>query len=736
MKTRILLLFALLSMISLSNALNYSNSVFTGMESYLYNPAFLSGDRDCGVSYLFDYNDNREQMLTFRFPRYFAYSYDFDNERYYLGGAISPLRNLHTGILMRKADDTLLDFGALYRPFNQISLGWTVYDFAHEKPDMNLGLAVRPYRDYLTLYAEQEIFWNYSDEEYSRDYYFMGAVLRPFNGLEFDANYDQDENWQIMLRIGLDHLSVGYLSQGKESDSYNTRQIVTWSAVDWQSLFTPGNRMEIIKVGNGFTTDDSGFSFMERQKGDFRILEKIREAEANPKVRNILLHVQQPDASFAQLEEIRNELMRFRKHGKVACYLDYADLKSLYLASAADYIVASPAACVDLSDTGQTLLQWSGLLDELDIDVESWQVGEKFRGSDAYKESELPGDLKEQVLALRRQAIDDVKRAIKESRSITQDITALPSPMTASQALEAGLIDEEGYIGNAENFLKPSKRFPEPRIESLEGMVSMQRDWAVESRIALIDIQGNIMPGEDRDCILPLPMFGGKIAGLDRIMRQLERAENGSIYKAIVLRIDSGGGDVAAVSSLWNRIREINRRKPVVISCSGICASGAYYLALPAERIFVDRYTVSGGFGVTAYRFDAGGLFSKLGLRSEMIYATEANGSEYQNMASVYYRQLLTRISSARDIPMIEVNRLGEGYLLVGSDVLTRGLADEIGGIEDAIRYAKHRAGLSEKAHVEPISEPFSFHHLLPSMKRDFPLKNGFYMHSGLNRGL
>ncbi len=716
-------------------ALNYSNAVSTGMNSWIQNPAFLTGDPDCGVSYLFDYEDNIEQRLTLRFPKYFGYTYDFEHERYYIGGSFSPLRNLHTGLLYSRKDQSEMDFGMLYRPFNQVSLGCTVFDLTHEKPDMHLGMAVRPYRDYLTLYAEQEIFWNYTDEQYDRDHYFLGAILRPFNGIEIDGNYDKDEHWQIMLRVGLDHLSVGYLASGKEDIRYGSRQIVTWSAFDQQSVFTPGSRMQTIEI-KGKLADSDDNSFFHKTNSDIDILRQIRNAAKDPKITNLLLHIQQPDATFAQIDEIRTEITRFRQYGKVACYLDYADLKSLYLASAADYIVVSPAACVDLSDPGQTVLSFGGLLSELNIDVQTWQMGDQNFGDEPLTEASLSAEARAQLLRLRSETMSTVIQTLMEARGLQKSPSELPAPMTASQALEAGLIDEEGYIASARRFLKPSKPFPEPQLAGLKNLPKHRHNWSEESRIALISIEGNILPGDDRDCLLPLPAFGGKIAGLDSIMDELDRAENGR-YKAIVIRIDSGGGDVAAVTALWNRIRELNRRKPVIVSCSGICTSGAYYLALPAERVFADNFTISGGFGTTAYRFDADGLFNKLKINGETLNVNRGTDSNYQDMTSVYYRQLLTRISSSRDIPMIEVNRLGQGELMIGNELLMRGLADEIGGLEDAIRYARHRSGLSDSANIETISDNRSFFDRFQPMRNfEFPLRNGFYMHSGLNRGL
>ncbi len=729
------MIFGLLLLSTAIFGLNHSNTVSTGMESWVRNPAFLSGDPDWGVSWLFDYNDDREQTLTLRFPKNLAYTYDFKQDHYQFGGAVSPLRNLHTGLLLRHGDRNEMDFGMLYRPFDQVSLGYSVYDFNHEKPDMNLGLAFRPWRDYLTLYAEQEIFWNYSDEQYDRDHYFAGAILRPFNGLDIDANYDKDENWQVMLRVGLDHVSIGYLTQGKENENYNTRQVVSWSMLDHKSLFTPGNRMRTIRIaGNLSSTYEE--DFFHETRSDVKIMRQIEDATNDPKIRNLLLYIQQPDATFAQIEEIRNEIIRFRKHGKVACYLDYADLKSLFLASAADYIVASPAACIDLTDPGQTVLSFGGLLEELDIDVQSWQMGDNFIGEEPLTGSSLSAEARTQLSQLRQKAFDRVMQTLADSRELKQSPTELPSPMTAGQALEAGLIDEEGYIENARGFLKPSRALPEPRIGGLKNLPAVKRNWPEESRIALITIEGNILPGESRDCLLPIPGFGGTIAGLDSIMEQLDRAAKGR-YRAVVIRIDSGGGDVAAITALWNRIRDINRRKPVIVSCSGICASGAYYLALPAERVFADRFTVSGGFGAAAYRFDASGMYGKLKISAETLRAGSEPDQNYQDMTSMYYRQLLTRISSSRDIPMLEVNRMGDGALLMGDEILSRGLADEIGGLRDAIEYARHRSGLYRNAKIDYLSGNKRWFDMLNPMKDiQFPLKTGFYMHSGLNRGM
>ena len=438
---------------------------------------------------------------------------------------------------------------------------------------------------------------------------------------------------------------------------------------------------------------------------------QLDKAAADARISAVLLQVRPLAAGFAQLQELRQAIERTRASDtRVIALLELASLnatRELYLASAADQVYVTPGFLGPLTGVAGSFLLLGGVMEKLGVLVEYESVGEYKSAPEMFASSEMSSFARENANDLLDGIFSQIVAGIAEGRDleperVRQLIDSAPS--TGPEYVEAELAD--GISDRSEVLALAG-------FEDAEE-VSLETYWQVDPRklgirngpaVALVFGHGTIVPGE-----------GGRSAGFaaDRIARALDAAAQDGEVRAIVLRVDSGGGSAIASDQLWRAIERARADKPVVISMGNAAASGGYYLASAADAIVAQPSTLTGSIGVFVLRPSFAGLYEKLDIHAEVIargaYATlagntrpftEAERVRTRAFVRAIYDDFVHRVATGRDMLHERVDELGRGRVWLGSEALDRGLVDELGGLHTAVERAKLLAGIDPEVDAQ-----------------------------------
>ena len=691
------------------------------MDGFLANPALLSADRDFGLAFRYDYKDEREELLAVRLPRWFGFAQDSAVERTTLAGGFELRRNLHLGLAWSDTPvrDSRLDMGAVWRPLQQLSVGATAQDITRRYPDLAAGLAVRPWQNYITLFAQHEMPWNQSDEAFELDEWQLGLAAAPMRGLLLEAVYDSDENVQLTLRADLGHFAAAFAGYGSDANDAITRQTISWSFYRQNSLLKHHEPLRLTVQP-------------QRQSDNLTLLAQDTSVEAlllalhgaTEETSRVELTIRAQGVPLANIEELRQAVAACPR--PVHAYLDDGSLPSLYLAAAADRVFVSPGRPLQPGLFGQSRRFYRGLLQYLDIRVDAAKYGELAPVDEVLTASEVSPAVRQHMQALLHADWEEAWNRIEAERELPAE---LRQSMREDVYLPSFAVDH----GLADDVKSPPLPRGTPLWHHLMPPEPSQR-WKREGCIAVLRVEGTLLPGETRRPLLPEPPFGTRQTGVETILRQIAAIEADGNVKAVVLRMDSGGGESGACVRLYDALRALDRTKPVVVSAGGLCTSGALYVASAGRRLYVNSHTLTGGLSVVGLNVDDSGLWSKLGVDTELVSPVAApTADERFAVLPAMQNQLLSRIAAARNMPMLSVRDLADGHLLRGAEAIEAGLADEQGGLLNALAYARRLTGLSEQAGVTLPHTPLLPRLLHRTQPADLVprLHQGVYYHSG-----
>jgi protease IV len=429
--------------------------------------------------------------------------------------------------------------------------------------------------------------------------------------------------------------------------------------------------------------------------------------------RGIVLRLENLDAGWAAVEELRREIVAFRERGgRVVVYLaGSADLRSYYLASGADEILATPLAELNVVGLRARVNFLKDALDNFGLEVEVVAVspyksaGERFIRDDFSRES------REQTGRLLDRRFEEVVGAISAGRDFSgEEVRARIdlAPYGAQEALSSGLLDGVCYEDEL-----PERLGSEQRRASLaewgRAHRSLRQPYRRRSRkkVALVSLSGPIVRGRSRRVPFPLPFIGREQAGSESVVAALRVAENSRRVGALLFHVDSPGGDALASDLIWREVERINARKPVVVLMGNAAASGGYYVSAAASHVVARRATLTGSIGVLAIRPFALGLYEKLGInpvalergaRAGFLDPSRRPDSDelrvIEGQIGRIYAEFKDRVARGRGLDLLELEGIAGGRVWTGAEALDLGLVDEIGGFREALRKAGELGGM------------------------------------------
>ena len=445
----------------------------------------------------------------------------------------------------------------------------------------------------------------------------------------------------------------------------------------------------------------------------------IREAASDDHVRALVLHIDEVRWGWAKIAEVRDALRAFRHTGKpVYAALSGGGEREYLLASAASRICSPHEAMLAVDGLAITAMFYRGTLDKLGIRANFAHAGIYKSAVETYTRTDLSPPARaaldavldddfsvliDTLAAARRMSPDSMRRLIDGG------------PYDAPDARLAGLVDTLMYEADVDSM---ARRRGSRRL----GTLSMTRyidqlsNGGLGPRVALVVASGTIAAGRSRETSMD-----GRIVGSETLIEALRDARLRHSVRAMVLRIDSPGGEGSASDDIWREVERCRRAKPVIVSMGDYAASGGYYIAIGARDVLAEPATLTGSIGVFGGKFNILGLLQKLGLSVETLSRgrhaemlspytdfTPEEAQRFQQHLESFYRVFLERVATGRHMTPTAVDSIGQGRVWTGRAAYRLGLVDAFGGIEEAIALARRRAHISpgEDVVVEVFPHP------------------------------
>ena len=476
----------------------------------------------------------------------------------------------------------------------------------------------------------------------------------------------------------------------------------------------------VLILNNGVTIPDrtdpnpfAGFDIinmtMTQSPGLNDILKNLEKAANDPKVKGVLIENGLMGSGWATTEELRNALEEFRKEsGKwVIAYSDYIlSQEGYYLSTIADKIYINPSSMVDFKGLSGDVMFYKKALEKIGVEVQIIRHG-KFKGAvEPFLLDKMSDENREQIKDYVGSIWNHTVKMISESRGISEDqLNRLADNLTgyvATGALEGKLVDGLLFRDQLYDSLKIlSGLTTDDKINLVQmakySKVAGPHKAASKNRISVIYASGTIAMGKGND----YNIGGNNYADIIRKERK------DSSVKAIVLRVNSPGGSAIASDMIWRELKLAAEVKPVVISMGNYAASGGYYISAPGTKIYSNPTTITGSIGVFGMIPNAEKLLEqKLGITHETVNTNENSDflSFYRPMESYerevmqmsiekIYSDFVNKVAEGRKKSFESVDEIGQGRVWSGTSAIKNGLADEIGGLKDAIKGAALLAG-------------------------------------------
>jgi protease IV len=522
----------------------------------------------------------------------------------------------------------------------------------------------------------------------------------------------------------------------RETDNEEKAKPIAVLRIDGPILERPG--LTIMSLAGGV----AGTHFGE-------LVKILDQAGKDKKISGLLLSIEEPSMSWAQVEELRSALRKFRQTGKKSyVYAESIDQMSYLLACECDEIAMTETGMLALMGLSGRAVYYKGLLDLLGIQGDFIHMGDYKGAAESYTLTEPSENQRKQMNQIFDSWYDQLTESIAQSRKIPkEEVAALidAGPYMAEDAKAAGLIDQVAYRKDFLDYLEQQvggeialqtdygKRGAAPvNLESPLGIMSVfQQLFSGPSEprgdaIAVLYIDGPIMSGESGEALL-----GGSIVGSRTIRMTLAQAKTDEDIKAVVVRIDSPGGSATASDIIYRAIQECAAEKPVIVSMGDVAASGGYYVACGAKHIIAQPTTITGSIGVVGGKLTFGGLLDKIGITthgyqrgknaqmfSSMRTFTINERLKITNIMQAVYKEFKNRVEDSRRIDKDQtklkgsIDFLAQGKIYTGAQALEVGLVDQLGGLQDAIELAAKQAKI-EKYHLRSLPKPKSLMDIL-----------------------
>lgn len=441
------------------------------------------------------------------------------------------------------------------------------------------------------------------------------------------------------------------------------------------------------------------------------ILNAIIAAKDDDNIKGISMLNNSSGIGMAQSKAIRDQLEDFKKSGKfVVAYANMYNQKDYYLDSVADTIYLNPVGEMDFRGLSAEVLFFKDLQEKSGVKLEVVRHGKYKSAVEPFIANTMSDENRTQITELINSVWSSIATDIAKSRNISVDqINAIANGLlarTPEMALAQKLVDKVGYedeyhngIRKALNVEKGEEYNQVELLDYASNVALTPANITASDKIAIIYAQGNILSGEG----------DASYIGEESMKRSLEEARTNDNIKAVVLRVDSPGGSALTSDLIWREIELTKKTKPVVVSMGNSAASGGYYIACNANKIYAEANTITGSIGVFGMLPNITELSQRMGINAEYVTThdkstgyslfrplDETNREIIQESIERVYSTFVNRVATGRKMTFEQVDEIAQGRVWTGEQAVKIGLVDEIGGIDEAIKHAASLAKVDD----------------------------------------
>ncbi len=449
------------------------------------------------------------------------------------------------------------------------------------------------------------------------------------------------------------------------------------------------------------------------------IIRALHEAKTDDNIKAVLLKLQGGCNGWATMEQLRAALIDFKASGKkLFAYGEGISQRDYFLASTADVVYLNPTGMMELKGLATQLTFFKGTLDKLGIQPEIFYAGKFKSATEPFRAEKMSDANRLQLSALQTDIWSNFLNAAalktKTDTAAIHHLASVGGMYFAADAVNAKLIDGAKYWDEMEEAMRPlvDKKADEklPYLSINEYAEHMDRlEGSGDGRIAILFAEGQIVDGQGKDYEI----------GSESLVKAIRQIRRNDKVKAVVMRVNSPGGWALASEVILRELQLLKQKKPLIVSMGDVAASGGYYISAAADSIFAMPNTITGSIGVFGMMFNVGNaLHDKLGVSFDEVKnapladfptmsraMTPEEGARMQAIIDAIYSTFKSRVAAGRRIDISMVDSIAQGRVWTGTDALSIGLVDGLGGLDRAIKAAAAKAKLKEYS-VSTYPEP------------------------------
>jgi len=583
--------------------------------------------------------------------------------------------------------------------------------------EQRYSLGYRPFGRVLTVCAD--MFLSTRNNLGDADFIYH-AEYTPTRGLYLNGSINSDGAFQIGLRANLLKYFVGSQSSfDKKGHDGRTTVFVGATNMRQPSLVPEPWRQLDLPLSGSLSENPPRPVFGRKSVPFLELITNLYRAAEDPSIGIMKLDLDRLALGFGQAQELREALVYFKSRGKgIICHLSEPNNIGYFVASVADTILIPPVCQVRLVGLRAELTFWAGTLEKLGARIELLQVGDYKSAAETYTRRASSEENRAQLSRLMDDLYGQFVAAIADGRGLTPDSVRRiidHGPFTSEEAYRYGLVDGLSYRDQvAKQYFNgiPSVSFQRYRSDTL-----IDDSWEPKPVIAVVVAEGEIRSDAGEGDWLR--RSGGVRPG--PMSQAFDQVRRDRTIRGVVLRINSPGGWALAGEDIHRAVARAAEVKPVTVSMSNVAASGGYYIATPARKVFVDPATVTGSIGIYGGKADLSGLYDKIDLGKELYtrgrYAgmltwtrpfTDDERAKYQSHLEAFYDHFVNLVAVSRGLPADSVDALGRGRTWTGREAVACGLADHTGGIKQALDAVAAEIGLEDyRVEIYPKKRPW-----------------------------
>ena len=445
-----------------------------------------------------------------------------------------------------------------------------------------------------------------------------------------------------------------------------------------------------------------------------KVLNAIENAKNDSRIDGISIESKGVGAGFAQMETIRNKLIDFKTSGKfVNAYANGYSQKNYYLSSVADSIYLNPIGNIDFKGLSAEVLYYKDFQDKYGIKMEVVRHGKYKSAVEPFLSNKMSDANRQQITSFLKSIWNTMLADIAKNRhktisqlnEIANNLGARNVKLAKQNNMIDGAMYYDTYVAKLKKEIgvskddKLSKVSLEDYIDSGKGRIFK----SAKNRIAVIYALGDIVNDKGNENYI----------GPETMIKYLKKARKNKNIKAVVLRINSPGGDGLASDIIWREIALTKKVKPVVVSMGNYAASGGYYIACNADKIFAEPSTITGSIGVFGIIPNASGFAKNIGINSEQV-GTNKNANTYSLFKPLsknfrtelteyiedFYVNFVKKVAKGRNKSFAAIDSIAQGRVWTGAQAVKNGLVDKVGDLDDAIKAAAKLAKIKNYRRV------------------------------------